>query len=262
MRIHTYGNPKDPVVLLIHPMLITGEQMYEHFGKKLPGKYCFITTDQAGHGEDTSVFAPRKDALELKQILQNQGIKEVELLYAASMGGLTAMPLLSLGELKYKTVHLDGIPLGKSKGIKRLLSIIGYLAARKKAVTDPSSLIKTLSPVYGDELGMSMAKQMGRLSAKNVVRIIKACLNGCGVPVDPAVCGSLTFEWGDMEVNRINGEPLAKRLYPWSKVLIIQNSRHCERLGKESESLALEIRKEMDSWDKRPANNGETLVQE
>ena len=246
MKIHTCGDPKDPVVLLIHPMLVNGEQMVEHFGKKLPGKYCFITTDQAGHGEDESDFTPQKDALEIKQFLQKQGIREVELLYAASMGGLTAMPLLSLGELYYKTVRLDGIPLGKTKGIKGLLSVFGYLTARKKAVKDPSSLAKTLATVYGEELGMSMAKQLGRLRAENVVRIVNACQNGCGVPIDPAVCGSLTFEWGEKEVNRIEGEPLAKRLYPWSKVLIIPHSRHCERLGKEPEVLAQEIRKEMD----------------
>ena len=246
MKIHIYGDPKDPVVLLIHPMLVNGEQMVEHFGKKLPGKYCFITTDQAGHGEDESDFTPQEDALEIKQFLQKQGIREVELLYAASMGGLTAMPLLSLGELYYKTVHLDGIPLGKTKGIKGLLSGFGYLAARKKAAKDPSSLAKTLATVYGEKLGMNMAKQLGRLRAKNVVRIVNACQNGCGVPVDPAVCGSLTFEWGEEEVNRIEGEPLAKRLYPWSKVLIIPHSRHCERLGKEPEILAQEIRKEMD----------------
>ena len=246
MKIHTCGDPKDPVVLLIHPMLVNGEQMVEHFGKKLTGKYCFITTDQAGHGEDESDFTPQKDALEIKQFLQKQGIREVELLYAASMGGLTAIPLLSLGELYYKTVRLDGIPLGKTKGIKGLLSVFGYLAARKKAAKDPSSLAKTLATVYGEELGMSMAKQLGRLRAENVVRIVNACQNGCGVPIDPAVCGSLTFEWGEKEVNRVEGEPLAKRLYPWSKVLIIPHSRHCERLGKEPEVLAQEIRKEMD----------------
>ena len=246
MRIHTCGDPGDPVVLLIHPMLITGEQMVEHFGKKLPGKYCFIAADQGGHGEDTSVFTPRKDALELKQFLQDRGIREVELLYAASMGGVTAMPLLSLGGLYYKTVCLDGIPLGRNNGVKGLLSIIGYLAARKKAAEDPSSLAKSLSSVYGEELGMSMAKQLGRLSPKNVVRILKACLDGCGVPVDPSVCGSLTFEWGENEINRSKGEPLAKRLYPRSRVRIIPGSRHCERLGKEPESLAQDIRREMD----------------
>lgn len=246
MKIHTYGDPKDPVVLLIHPMLLNGEQMVEHFGKKLPGNYFFVAADQAGHGEDASAFTPRQDARELKRFLQDRGIGEVELLYAASMGGTTAMPLLSLGELYYKTVYLDGIPLGKSKGIKGLLSIFGYLAARKKAARDPAFLAKTLSPVYGEELGMSMAKQLGRLRAENVVRILKICQNGCGVPVDPAVCGSLSFEWGEKELNRIEGEPLAKRLYPWSKVLIIPDSRHCERLGKEPEILAQEIRKEMD----------------
>ena len=246
MKIHTYGDPQDPVVLLIHPMLLNGEQMVEHFGKKLPGNYFFVAADQAGHGEDASAFTPRQDAQELKRFLQDRGIGEVELLYAASMGGTTAMPLLSLGELESKTVYLDGIPLGKSKGIKGLLSIFGYLAARKKAARDPAFLARTLSPVYGEDLGMSMAKQLGRLRAENVVRILKICQDGCGVPVDPAVCGSLNFEWGEKEVNRIEGEPLAKRLYPWSKVLIIPDSRHCERLGKEPEILAQEIRKEMD----------------
>ena len=52
MYIHTHGIKGDPVIILLHPMGITGEKMYEVVGSKFGGKYYFITPDMGGHGSE------------------------------------------------------------------------------------------------------------------------------------------------------------------------------------------------------------------
>ena len=38
MYMHTYGKPSDPAVVLLHPMGITAEKLYEIIGQKLTGR--------------------------------------------------------------------------------------------------------------------------------------------------------------------------------------------------------------------------------
>ena len=56
MHIHTHGSKGDPVIIILHPMGITGEKMYEVVGTKFRGEYYFITPDMGGHGSEKRKF--------------------------------------------------------------------------------------------------------------------------------------------------------------------------------------------------------------
>ena len=45
MHIHTHGSKGEPVIIILHPMGITGEKMYEIVGSKFRGEYYFIAPD-------------------------------------------------------------------------------------------------------------------------------------------------------------------------------------------------------------------------
>ena len=51
MHIHTHGSKGDPVIIILHPMGITGEKMYEVVGTKFRGEYYFITPDMSSRIE-------------------------------------------------------------------------------------------------------------------------------------------------------------------------------------------------------------------
>ena len=51
MIIHTDGDPKSPVILLLHPMLLSGQMMIDLLGKKIPGTYYLIRPDMAKRKE-------------------------------------------------------------------------------------------------------------------------------------------------------------------------------------------------------------------
>ena len=246
MIIHTYGNPKDPVILMLHPMLLPGKQLAEHMGRKIPGDYFLIAPDQAGHGDDPDMcFSPEEDAKELSSFLNETGIKEIELLYAASMGSITAMEFLKLNQFQIKHIHLDGTPLAKLTGIQTVLSPLLYKMALKKTKKDPSYLTKTLEPIYGNELGNTMSRQMSILSKKCLSQIMEKCNAGCAVDLEEENCHNLVFEWGEKEFDIAKGKPLAEKMYPWAKIIVREGLDHCEFLGKQPEAYAQEIAKEL-----------------
>ncbi len=245
MKIHCFGDPKDPVIVLLHPMLLNGQAMIESIGKKIQGSYYMIAPDQAGHGEDNSLYSPKDDAAALKKYLLEQGFNEIKLLYAASMGGITAMELIKLGEIHYHSIHLDGIPLAPIKGLTNLFARITYHFAWNKARKDPASLVSLFSPAYGNENGATMSQQFGKLSKQNLNRVLDACAAGCAVSLTEDQCPQMIFEWGSKEINYRKGSPLAQKLYPWAEHIVRDNLGHCEYLGKNPDSYALELTKEL-----------------
>lgn len=242
MVIHTYGKPDSPVVLLLHPMLVSGELMAEHLGKRLQGDFCLIAPDQGGHGADGGEFlSAQQEAAELHRYLTVQGILEIRLLCAASLGGVTAMELMKLGGLHFGAVHLDGVPLAKLGGVQAMMAPTIYLRAWKKAKENPAEVAGMLSRMYGAEMGKSMADQLGAMSENSVRRILKACLDGCAAPLEPGLYDHLTFEWGEKEANLRKGKPLAEKLYPRVKIIVRPGLGHCEYLGREPEAYAKEL---------------------
>ena len=51
MYIHKFGNPEHPKVILLAPMMISGENLYHLMKPYLKGDYCIIAPDQGGHGK-------------------------------------------------------------------------------------------------------------------------------------------------------------------------------------------------------------------
>ena len=244
MIIHTHGNPKSPAILLIHPMLLSGRIMYEMLGQKIPGSYFIISPDQAGHGEDRDeAFSPRQDAAELQQYLLSKGITRVELLYAASMGGLTAMELLKLGGIHFRAVHLDGIPLADPGPVKRITASLRMLVFWKKARKDPDASAR-LVPY---KIGKDMVEQLASLRRGNVWRIETICASGCAVPLEEKTCGRMTFEWGEKEISLAQSRPLVEKLYPWARIIVREGLGHCAYMARDPEAFAQELAMEIES---------------
>ena len=61
------------------------------------------------------------------------------------------------------------------------------------------------------------------------------CTARNSVPLEQGVCGRMTFEWGEKEVNVRKGKPLAEQMYPWAEIVVLPGVGHCSRLVKEPE---------------------------
>lgn len=246
MYIHTYGNPGDPVVLLLHPMLVTGEQMFDSIGSRLDGNYYIIAPDQSSHGSDSSEYvSPEKDGDDLYRYLKDNNYTDIVLMSTLSLGGVLAMQLLKRKDLTFHSVHIDGVPLAPMKGLLKYLTPILYETYRKKANKDESTVAKTLTGMYGEKLGKTMAEQFGHMSSESVKKIVGACISGCAVPIDEDLQSRITFEWGEKESNAKYGKVLAEEMYPKSKIVIRSGYDHCTYMASNTDEYVSEICREI-----------------
>ena len=120
MHIHTHGSKGDPVIIILHPMGITGEKMYEVVGTKFRGEYYFITPDMGGHGSEKRKFrSARAEAAALHNYLLQKGLTQIRLLYGASLGCAVSLHLLRYEDLNIEHAYLDGAPVARLSAIMR-----------------------------------------------------------------------------------------------------------------------------------------------
>ena len=50
MLIHEYGSRDDPTIILLAPMMVSGNELYQWMKPFLKGSYHVIAPDQGGHG--------------------------------------------------------------------------------------------------------------------------------------------------------------------------------------------------------------------
>ena len=51
MFINEYGSKDDPIMLLLAPMMVSGEDLYQLMHPYFQEHYHFISPDQGGHGK-------------------------------------------------------------------------------------------------------------------------------------------------------------------------------------------------------------------
>ena len=78
MYMHTYGEPSYPAAVLLHPMGITAEKLYEIVGQKLKGSYCLLIPDMGNHGKEKADFLSVEDEAEnICKYLESHGVTEL-----------------------------------------------------------------------------------------------------------------------------------------------------------------------------------------
>ena len=113
----------------------------------------------------------------------------------------------------------------------------------KKARKDPDAAAR-LVPY---EFGRRMVDQLAGLPRRNVWRIGTLCASGCAVPLEERICGRMTFEWGEKEINLAEGRPLAEKLYPRARIIVREGLGHCSYMSQDPEAFALELANEIGS---------------
>ena len=69
MFIHEYGSKEDPLVLLLSPMMVSGEDLYRLMHPYFTDNYYFIAPDQGGHGKAGAYISAEEEYKTLKRFL-------------------------------------------------------------------------------------------------------------------------------------------------------------------------------------------------
>lgn len=79
MFINEYGDKNDPHVLLLAPMMVSGEDLYQLMYPYFKHDYHYIAPDQGGHGKAGAYISADEENKTLKSFLLAEVCREIEL---------------------------------------------------------------------------------------------------------------------------------------------------------------------------------------
>ena len=233
MYMHTYGTRSSSATILLHPMGITAEKVYEIVGSRLSGSRYLLIPDMGNHGMEPSEFiSAENEAENLAAYLKDNGITEISLLYGASMGAAVALQLLSRTDIPVRSMYLDGAPVAKLGPI--MTRVFAPVLIWQRGIYEKNDRKKLAEFIerWGDELNDHMRENFIRFSDNSIRNIAKACVQGNMVTIPEELQKHTVMEWGSSEEYAKTSPKIVKHLYPLVHVEVRQGYNHCEYMIK------------------------------
>ncbi len=175
MYINEYGNKNDPVVVLLAPMMVSGEELYQLMHPYLEGNYHFIAPDQGGHGKAGAYISADEEYNTLKGFLLEQGYTEIKLVYGASLGVAVGYRLFLDQDFKVDHAWFDGVALSRNAGFPEWFMKKLFRSRRKKLAKTKTEASASLVQMYGCDFAKMMTKNFERITDSDIDAICHAC---------------------------------------------------------------------------------------
>ena len=232
MHIHTHGSKGDPVIIILHPMGITGEKMYEIVGSKFRGEYYFITPDMGGHGSEKREFrSARAEAAALHNYLQQKGLTQIRLLYGASLGCAVSLHLLRYEDLDIEHVYLDGAPVARLGAVMRGIFAPVLVWQQDMIIRNREKGISDFVKRYGRDIAEHMADSFLKYDKESIYHIGRDCVVGNISNLSRELQKRICFDWGEKELYTKTSMPLVKKIWPDAEVIVRPGMEHCEAMA-------------------------------
>lgn len=253
MKIHEYGNPDNPKIILLHPMLASASIMKSLIADNMIGDYFYIIPNLSGHGEDKTEFiSAESEAIYLKKYLSNKGYTKIKLLLGFSLGAVVALQLYGISnEIDYETVHLDGCSLyEKAKYLSKIITFV-LLGKQRKARKNLEAAKEKMSEIFGHEHGEDLAIKFISMSRESIKNCVRAC-SFVKIPEIPEKDRkSFFFEYGEKEFNKRKSQQMIQSRLSGVHCTIRKGYGHCEYLVRESRDYALMLEKRIQRVEDR-----------
>lgn len=237
MVLHVYGDDKNPAIVLLHPMAVTGEKIYDLIGSRMKGDYCFLVPDMGNHGDDYGNYqSAESEAASLYFFLKDRNRTRIALLYGASMGAVTALELLKYDDLKIDNIYLDGAPIARQSWIMR--RIFAPVLLRQKIVFAKGNYtdVKEFLDRWGRDITEHMSSCFERFSSKTIRCISKDCVRGISPVIPEDLQRHMYLEWGSRELYAKSSPKKVKKCWPFAHICVRKGYNHCEYMMKENEN--------------------------
>lgn len=232
MHIHTHGIKGDPVIVILHPMGITGEKMYEIVGSRFGGKYYFITPDMGGHGSEKRKFrSARAEAAALHSYLRQKGLTQILLLYGASLGCAVSLHLLQYEDLNIEHIYLDGAPVARLSSFMRGIFAPVLVWQQDMIARNREKGISDFVKRYGRDTAEHMADSFLKFDKESIYHIGRDCVEGNIPDLSREIQKRICFDWGEKELYAKTSMPLVKKIWPDAEVIVRPGMEHCEAMA-------------------------------
>lgn len=228
MVIKEYGNPQGKILLLLHPMLADGKTMTSLIENSIE-KYRIISPDLSGHGEDEGDFiSAETEARTLLTYLKEKNIREIKLLFGASLGARIGLELLAEKSINFKHIVFEGAPFFKNMPVLKKLVVVVFLKKQRKVRKYPERAIEKMKDIYGI-FGESMAKSLASMSKMSIKNIVSACCSYEFPPYDEELQKKVLLAFGSRDGDYKQRKKIEKS-YPKMHFWVHEGYGHCQYL--------------------------------
>ena len=175
MFIKEYGDKNDPLVVLLAPMMVSGEELYQLIHPCFKENYHFIAPDQGGHGKAEAYVSADEEYKTLKSFLLDVGHTEIELIYGASMGVAVGYRLFLDPDLTVHHAWFDGVALSRNAGFAEWFMKHMFRSRKKKLARTRVEASPSLVQMYGYDFAKMMTKNFERITESDIDAICHAC---------------------------------------------------------------------------------------
>lgn len=223
MKIYTYGDKNNEVMLLLHPMFTSAE--YFSFAlDKLLEKYYLIIPTYSGHYENSNYISMEDEEKAIDKFLIENGIDKIKVVIGFSLGGNIAFDYFCKHQDKIEKVIIDSAPIFKLPKIIKNHYYKKYKKCLIKVKKSPQNASLELNKYFN---GMGEYQQFVApiVTLESLKNLIESCYNIKTPKLNIDSEKKMTFVYGSKDIARICLPRIKK--YKNSKFVKIDSQNHC-----------------------------------
>lgn len=199
MFVHEYGNPDDPTVILLAPMMMSGEDIYHMMSPHFANSYHIIAPDQGGHGDAGAYVSADDECAQLKHYLVKQGITDIELVYGSSLGVAVGWRLFLDNGFNIHHAWFDGVLFRESAPLFEFAFRTMFKQKKRSLSKHSVEASKGLEDKYGHERAVMMTRNFNRITESDIDAICHTCCNYPLAKLTPDQQARLHLDYGSKD---------------------------------------------------------------
>ncbi len=247
MYINEYGNKEYPVVILLAPMMVSGSDLYELLSPYFTKAYHIIAPDQGGHGKSGAYVSADEEYKSLKAYLTKNGIKEIKLVYGASLGVAVAYRLFLDPDFKVDHAWFDGVALSRNAGFAEWFMKKLFRSRKKKLEKTHVEASESLVKMYGYDFAKMMTRNFERITPDDIDAICYACCHYDLRKLTDEEQQKLHLDFGEKDFDLKYSRKTIPAYMPKADMKIRKGYAHCGYMADKTEEYVKEIERFMEA---------------
>ena len=169
MVFKTTGNKSNSVILFFHAMGVTGESSMPVAEKMAEKYYCIMPTSTV-YCSGQRYQSKRDEVRQVVRFLEKQGIKEIALIVASSIGADLAMAFLTEAKIPVKHVFFDGGQFAQIGKVTRRIMVPFLYVAMKSLYWSKGKTLKRIMWCDDDKIKPYFINAGKNLTYRNLRR--------------------------------------------------------------------------------------------
>lgn len=250
MVFKTVGNKSNPAILFFHAMGVTGESSMPVAEKLAEKFYCIMPTSTV-YCTGQKYISKSDEIGQIIGFLGNEGIEEIELVVASSIGADLAIAFLVEAKIPVKHVFFDGGQFAQIGKMTRKIMVPFLYIAIKSLYWSKGKTLKKITWCDDEKIKPYFVEAGRRLTYRNLRRQMRDSLEDKPFPKLPEELQKHTFwEFGSIE-EHIKYRNAVIQVYTYGKFPIFNNFNHMQYQIQEPEKFA-EMLEEIIENDRLP----------